>query len=208
MANGHLAAPPTGTPASGDLPLALYADFERKRGGLLHVLQGLLVPAQLLILSRVPLGQWWSPAALMPLYLAYFAVRGPVWRRFYRQRGHLESEKELQESRSALWWGPLMAIFLSVLHRPSSASEAYWLGAVLWIVVMWAALLLWGKLTADWWQFMNTALLNAIALRPTASPARLVPWTCAIAAAWVIFGVTQHLGFVRTMARHGGKPHA
>ncbi len=208
-ADGYLAGSTPGAPPSGGLPLALYADFERKRGGLLHALQGLLLPAQLLVLSRASLGHWWSPVVLMPLHLAYFAVRGPIWRRLYRQHGHLESEEEIRGARGAcvwIWAYPALTIFLTTLnmHNLPVPSHVPWLAAALWIMVMWVPVMLWGKIPVDWVQFFNTWILLDQMLRLRSNPSGPTPSILLIAAIWVAFGVTQHLGFVRGMARGGG----
>ncbi len=124
------------------------------------MLQGVLLLAQAYIVGpRAVTGYWWSPAAFLPLYLGYFLVRGPLWRRLYGRSGYVEREKSLEFVRIMAWIIPVVLVMFVVDFWPRQAnpgplSVPVWI-ACAWTLGMWGVLLVAGRLGIDWLYFLG-----------------------------------------------------
>lgn len=193
-------------------PLKLYASFERLQGGVLRVIQGALLLCQALTMRLVPTGHWWSPVAMMPLYLGYYAVRRPIWERLYRPYGHVETETNLHIARSQMVLGLVLtanALLSGWRQGVGIAPAVSWPVGLAWAAVLWLATMLAGRLPVDLGHtYSNVHLLVFYALKPGPLPAPDLKWVMlvvwVVAAILVGLGVFEHTWFRRALRKHAG----
>lgn len=179
--------------------LKAYAEFERRRGGLLYVMQAVAILLQeclILLITDVP--ALWAPAVLLPPYAAYFLLRDRVWTHLYRQQGHLDSvvarDDAKQQLRFAAPWGALIGWVVSARKGSRVAFTT-----TLWTGLIWAPVAFWGRLPVDGFICTSTAVwaLNLVLGISTASQ-RLLLWTrLAYSAGAAAYGLYEHWLFRR-----------
>ncbi|MDQ7793802.1 MAG: hypothetical protein RDU89_05200 [bacterium] len=188
--------------ASDEGSLRVYASFERRRGGLLYVLQLGLAATMYNVVTALGPGLA-SLAVNWGLYLLYFTLRWPLWRWLYRREGHLEERTALAEARGyvrfLLWFAPLFSLSLWV-SRP--ASLALPLLAALLTVIGWVAVLVrFGRVPVDVMMLAAGFHTSGILSRPTTGQG-LTLWM--VVAALVTLGLWEHAVFVRARRRLAG----
>jgi len=195
-------AQPVAPPAlQGGFPSTLYARYERGRGGLLYVLQGLLWIGQGALAQLVRIQSSWSMLWFLPLYLIYFPARRYLWRRLYRPYGHVEHERELKEARFQVWWMLVLGAMIALAEMRGGMLKPVSLpGALVWVAGLWLPVCLWGRIPADLpHQVVHLGFLHGTQR----------PWPVWLLSAGVMLvGLAQHVLFRRGMNayRPGGSP--
>lgn len=201
-------APQQGRPL---FPISILADFARDKGGLLCVLQGLLVLGQVyIVLPRAVTGYWWSPAVFMPLYLGYFLIRGPLWRRLYGWSGHVERERSLRTAQSMAWVVPIVLVVFMVDFWPKDLrhgplSVPVWI-ACAWTLGMWGSLVVAGRLGIDWLYFIphHQYFLDVSVRTGLPGPSLTAPfpgWLKFLALFQMVWGFYEHWRFKQAYER-------
>jgi len=173
-----------------------YAQFERSQGGLLYVLQAVLGTAVFLLLRLPNLSTAMALASVAAGHCLYFLVRWPLWRRLYRQRGHIESHAGLRQARYHLWisLGLTIALPVALAMRGDFGPLLPLTGLIL---VMWAILAIAGRLPVDAGMLAATAFFILVVLHPDLNAARINPDAWFIAAMSIaMLGARQHLAFM------------
>jgi hypothetical protein len=200
---GDLGPQATAHPRAG-FPVDLYASFERVSGGLLHILQGLLWLAQALLARGVQVKSDWSLLFFLPGYLIYYPARRCLRCRLYRPYGHVEREQELEILRFQASWGPGWLSFLALtmyLARQPTPWRISLPAAVVWPLVLWVPLLLWGRLSVDLHHYIP---LYVLMVNASCSLPYLWRWPliAAMPVGYVVVRLAQHIWFNRALSAY------
>lgn len=138
----------TGSQRQERFDLKLYSMFDRRRGGLLYVLQAIVLSAQhhLLRFDRSAI-YWWWPVFPFTLYLGYMLVRDAVWVNLYRTKGHLADSREKSNSRASLWTALAVSLLVATMQQTQHPIGSVF--SIGWVLAIWTALATRGRIPAD-----------------------------------------------------------
>lgn len=194
----------TGEPEPTATKVDWYAEFERKRGGLLYVLQAGVGVFMFAAASAAGRNVALALGLMAPAYFLYFVFRGSVWRRLYRPWGHVEDRAALREARHSVWLTMALVVALPLLlslnpHRPPLGL------AVVLLLAEGLAVVLLGRVPVDGCALSlgivatyNTLQVLGGGPAPFARGVYWLPGMAALAG----FGLWEHARFVR--ATRGG----
>lgn len=175
-------------------PLEVYASFSGRRGGLLYVLQAVLIDGQLAIayFMSARLG-FWTPALFMPLILVYYPLRNRIWERIYRRYGQLDAMSRPGEVGQSLL---RLAATLGALLIIRNGTETLPIGLV-WLAVPIGSLVLWGRLPADEYFAFAGCFLIFISIYSWQYYSRALPWLLLACVTLPARGIYEHRMFLR-----------
>jgi hypothetical protein len=181
-----------------ETPLEVYASFSGRRGGLLKVLQAVLLAGQIAIahFTNARLG-FWAPALLLPLMLVYYPLRNLIWERVYRRYGQLDAMSRPGEVGQSLL---RLVATLGTLLIIRNGTETIPIGFI-WLVVPLGSLVLWGRLPADEYFAFASCFLVLTSVYSGLLYSRSLPWLLLSCVTFPVIGIYEHRMFLRN-----GKP--